>query len=144
MTRRARTIRDTIDQILATARLERVDWLESFLTHSGIKDAAGIAEAVDAALKLYNRRSETVDATFFVDPIRTEPGESLIDKVQSARSETIRTPKHVAIAGGDHEDCAAFAIALAMSLGLPYELSVRKDVLWLHIVTTQILPRPVK
>ena len=117
MTRRARTTQDVIDQILATARLERVDWLESFLTHSQIKDPAGISEAVDAALKLYGCDISTP-------------------------SETIRTPKQVAIAGGDHEDCAAFAIALAMSLGLPYELSVRKDVLLLHIVTTQILPRP--
>jgi len=134
MTRRARTTQDAIDQILATARLERVDWLESFLKHSQIKDAAGISEAVDAALRLYGR---------------TKP----------YGSETIRTPKQVAIAGGDHEDCAAFAIALAIALGLPYELKIllfgRKSLdlalskgdertISLTIANVQILPRLVK
>jgi len=124
MTRRARTTQDVIDQILATARLERVDWLEAFLTHSQIKDAAGIREAVNAALTTYGRNT-VGSATLF-------------------EIETIRTPKQVSFAGGDHKDCAAFAIALAISLGLPYELSVREGGLWLYVVTTQILPRPVK
>lgn len=114
---RVNTEQDAIDQILHTARQERVDWVIQFLKEREIATAADIATAVDAALRSYKRMLS-----------------------EFALSETVRTPRHVALSGGDHEDCAAFAIALAIGLALPYQLSANKGTLHLVIDDVAILP----
>lgn len=124
----ARTAQDVFRQIQSAASMQQPDWIGSFLEHSQIKDAHGIADAVAAALKTYGRI--TVD------------GQKL--RESERKSETIRTPKQVAIAGGNHEDCAVFAIALAMKLELFYQLTQNRGTLKLVINGVTVLPVAAK
>ncbi len=109
--------------IKQTAAAESLAWIKGFLLHAGIHTAEDIRTATEAAYRLHLRARHA------------NPDEN-------AR-ETLRTPRQTAVSGGDHEECAAFAIALGGGLGLSADLGFvwgDKLALALHIDDVRILP----